>query len=275
MKQSPVLVNHLFKPLLDQLLNTLNDLSAEDWAKPTTCGDWSIRDVALHLLGDDIGILSWKRDGFSLSANITSWESLIEFINQSNQKWVEGLQRTSPRMLIDLLAFSGPQVCAFFDSLDPYATGGPVDWAGPEPAPVWLDLAREYTERWHHQQHIREAAGLPLLDQPEFLTPVLETFMFAFPHTYRDMDAAEGTVVTLTITGPAGKTWFIQRESGAWVLYQGKPENKASTAVSLDQDSAWRLFTNGLDPETARQRMQISGDTTLAQKALQILSILA
>ena len=37
-----------------------------------------------------------------------------------------------------------------------------VNWAGPEPAPIWLDPAREYTERWVHQQHIRDAVRNPV-----------------------------------------------------------------------------------------------------------------
>ncbi len=54
-------------------------------------------------------------------------------------------------------AQTGEQTNAYFQRVDPFAMGGPVSWAGPEPAPVWLDVAREFTERWHHQQHIRAA----------------------------------------------------------------------------------------------------------------------
>jgi hypothetical protein len=53
----------------------------------------------------------------------------------------------SPRLLIDLLQVTGRQMCAFFRTLDPYALGSPVSWVGPEPAPVWLDLAREYGDQ--------------------------------------------------------------------------------------------------------------------------------
>ena len=48
-----------------------------------------------------------------------------------------------------------------------------MDWAtGRDPAPVWLDVAREYRERFVHQQQIREATGRPRLS-PELTAPVL------------------------------------------------------------------------------------------------------
>ena len=34
-----------------------------------------------------------------------------------------------------------------------------VAWAGEERSPAWFDVARELTERWHHQAHIRLATG--------------------------------------------------------------------------------------------------------------------
>src|SRR6266852_4119801 len=82
----------------------------------------------------------------------TSWASSI-----FNDDWVRAARRLSPHVMRDLLAAAGPLLFAYFASLDLAATGGPVSWAGPAPAPVWLDVAREYTERWHHQQHIRDA----------------------------------------------------------------------------------------------------------------------
>src|SRR5437667_12691762 len=100
----------------------------------------------------------------------------------------------------DLLSFTSPQVIAHFESLDPYATGDVVSWAGSDPAPVWLDLAREYTERWHHQQHIRDAVGKPGLKEPRFFVPVLETVVRVLPVTYRVATAVEEAVAVVTTT---------------------------------------------------------------------------
>ena len=36
-----------------------------------------------------------------------------------------------------------------------------VAWAGEDKSAHWFDVAREYTEKWHHQQQIRDAVGRP------------------------------------------------------------------------------------------------------------------
>jgi uncharacterized protein (TIGR03083 family) len=270
----PVQVIHLFPELLDALLRLLSDLGAAEWNRPTACAGWSVHDVALHLLGDDAGFVSRKRDGYALPAAVEGWDSLVAWIDEQNALWVAATRRTSPRLLCDLLRFVGRQMCATVESLDPDALGGPVSWAGPEPAPVWLDLAREYTERWLHQQHIRDAVDRPGLKGPRFLAPALDTFVRALPRAYQEVDAPEGTLVALTITGDAGGQWFLVREKGTWRLYV-ESERGPQAEVVLGQELAWRLFTKGLHPEQARADVELRGDVALGLKALDTVSIIA
>ncbi|MCW5849944.1 MAG: maleylpyruvate isomerase family mycothiol-dependent enzyme [Anaerolineae bacterium] len=183
----PILVVDLFPPLLEGLLALLDGLSEVDWDRLTACAGWSVKDVADHLLGGDLSMLSRRRDSYHLNVgDLSAWETLVQFINTWNRDWVTATRRLSPRVTRELLAWAGPQVSALFASQDPFALGGPVSWAGPDPAPVWLDLAREYTERWHHQQHIRDAVGRPGFTEPHFMAPVLDAFVRALPHTYRE-----------------------------------------------------------------------------------------
>lgn len=270
----PVIVFPLFSEIHRELLTLLGSLSAEDWQKPTVCAGWSVKDVALHLLGGEIGNLSRRRDGHVLSASIHSQAELLAFINDWNQSWVAVSNRISPRLLVDLLDMTGPQMNDYFQTLDPFAMGGAVSWAGPDPAPVWLDLAREYTERWHHQQHIRDAVHQPGLKEPRYFSPVLAAFIRALPWTYHAVTADEHTSVTVTITGPAGGQWSIVREAQQWQLYAGAPV-LPDTEVILDQEIAWRLFTRGIDPAQAQEQMIINGARNLGLKVLDMVSIIA
>jgi uncharacterized protein (TIGR03083 family) len=270
----PIIVSDLFPEILTQLVRLLSSLSAEEWQKPTVCAGWSVKDVALHLLGGEIGNLSRRRDGHALSSSINNWEELVTFINDWNQSWVKTTQRISPRLLINLLEFTGFQLCDYFWSLDPYALGGSVSWAGPQRAPVWLDLAREYTERWHHQQHIRDAVSKPGLKEPRYMAPALSAFVCALPHTFRSTRAAENTAVTLTITGASGGQWSVLCVGQEWKLYQGAPDHPDAQVV-LDEDIAWRLFTRGLASSVARGHMSLSGDQALGLQVLEMVSIIA
>ena len=276
---TPSLVLDLFPEERAALLELLSSLSDEEWGRPTVCPGWSAKDVALHLLGDDIGRLSRGRDAFAPAAFAPTGRGdfeaeLLAFINRQNERWVEATRRLSPRLLIDLLRWSGEETRRYFESLDPYILGEPVSWAGPEPAPVWLDVAREYTERWLHQQQIRDAVGKPGLKERRLFAPVLDTFARALPQTYRDVAAPAGTHVRLTITGDAGGAWSLVRDGAGWRLHthaDGEPQ----AAVVLDQETAWRLFTKGISRDEALATATISGERALGLKVLETVSIIA
>lgn len=270
----PILVPGLFPILLDELISLLKGLTKAEWDLPTICSSWSVKDVALHLLGGDIGILSWKRDGYSPLPSINSWNHLVSLVNEQNELWVKGTQRIGPPLIIDLLKFTGDQVSSYFQSLDPFAIGGPVDWVSPDPAPVWLDLAREYTERWHHQQHIRDSVGKPGLKEQKFLTPVLDTFILALPRTFKKVKAKNGTSIVISITGSVRKQWTLNINFGEWRLYEGSTGDYQVNIV-IEDDVAWRIFTNEISPVEANKRVQIEGNRQLGEKVLETVSIIA
>jgi uncharacterized protein (TIGR03083 family) len=253
----------------------LRDLSGEEWLLPTAAKKWSVKDVALHLLGGDIGNLSRRRDKHVLPGNpIAGWQDLVAFINQLNETWVEAARRMSPRVLCDLLEVTGPQIEEYFASLDPFAVGTPVSWAGPQPAPNWLDVAREYTERWHHQQQIRDATKRPGLYEQRLFAPVLDTFVRALPHTFRNVDAKEGACVQLTISGAGGGDWVLRRDAGGWELLVGR-SSQAIAEVTLDGTDAWKIFTRGIRGQEAVRRAKIGGDKALGAKVLETVSVIA
>ncbi|HET7247922.1 MAG TPA: hypothetical protein VFJ07_24150 [Streptosporangiaceae bacterium] len=91
-------------------------------------------------------------------------------LDAKNQRWVEAAHVLSPRVVTGLLHWSGEQAGQYYATVD-------------------------LTERWVHQQHIRDAVGQPG-DHGRFLPAVLATFAWAFPHQYRPA-AAAGTAVQL------------------------------------------------------------------------------
>jgi uncharacterized protein (TIGR03083 family) len=269
---------HLFPGERAALLDLLESLTPEEWARSTVCAGWSVQDIAAHLLADDVGRLSGGRDDhdnpdFAAGLDISTLPGLIAAIDRQTALWVEAMRRVSPRVLIDLLRLTGEQTASYFATLDLAAIGGPVDWVGPEPAPVWLDLAREYTERWVHQQQIRDAVKRPGLQEPAWFAPVLAAFVLALPRALGTA-GTPGETVLLTITGEAGGQWLARRDATGWKIAPAR-EDAPTAAVTLDQDSAWRLFTRGMTPQQARQVATLAGDPVLAARTLETVSILA
>jgi len=270
----PILTGPWFGEVRRELLSLLKDLTEEEWALPTAAPKWNVRDVALHILGGDLGNLSRRRDGFRLPADLSSYAKLVAFINEINAQWVAAGQRISARVLIDLTEHLGRQADEYFAGLDPFATGEAVDWAGDGPAPVWFDVAREYTERWHHQQQIRDASGRPGLYEKRIFEPVLDTFVRGLPHTFRDVETARGIVIQLSVTGALQKTWSLVRGDASWKLFDGA-DQRNDAAVTIKAEDAWKIFTRGIRGEEAVRRAELTGDRRLGEKILQMVSVIA
>ncbi len=273
----PVLVSELFLPLHAELITLLRGLESSDWDRPTLCSLWSVRDIAAHLLDDDLRRLSFHRDGQRPpSAPVEPSEAgLVDCINRLNAEWVAAARRLSPRVIVDLLAVTGPQIAALFASLDPF---GPalfsVSWAGEDQSQNWFDIGRDYTERWLHQQQIRVAVGAPGLLGRRWLFPVLDLFVRSLPHTYRAIGRDDGTAVVVEITGDAGGRWTLVRTSNRWQLFGGALATRAAT-VSMSTDTAWRLFSKALKTDADRARVTISGDHALGAGVLGALGVIA
>ena len=269
----PVLTAHLFPDERAALLSLLESLAPEEWDALALPG-WSVHDVTLHILGGDIGILSSRRDGWREprgdTGDLSQWATLVAFINRRNAAWVNATRRISPPLVIEFLRLTGAGIAAHFAVLDPHATGAVVSWAGPEPAPVWLDTAREYTERWTHQQHIRDATGRPSFKERKYFAPVLDAFARALPHTLRDMPAPPGATVRLTITGDSGGEWFAVRGNTGWTL-RINADIPPIAVVTLPDEIAWRLFTGGMRKEDAQPHVQCEGDVTIDKTTLSMI----
>ncbi len=266
-------------PILDRmLLDLLRELSPDDWQRQTIARLWRVKDVAAHLLDGNLRILSIQREGYFGEAPppMNGYADLVAWLNQLNADWVKACRRLSPNVLILLHEATGPLVSAYFAGLDPEAPAVfPVAWAGESQSVNRLHVAREYTEKWLHQQQIRDAVGrLDDLLAPELFGPFMDTFAQGLPHACRDVEAPAGTTLQLAITAPAEHRYLVVREPGQWRLAGESAQSPAATAM-LDADTAWRLFSKSLRPDDVRERVRITGNTKLAEAMLGMVAVMA
>ncbi len=235
-----------------------------------------MKDVAAHLLDTQLRKLSAQRDGHLLAPDreIRGTGDLVALLNDLNAAWVSAARRFSPRVLVELLAVSGPAVAAFVASQDPHAPAlFPVAWAGEGRSENWFDAGREYTEWWHHQMQIRDAVGAPLLLERRWLHPLLELSVRALPPAYASVHANEGTVVVLEVTGDGGGSWSLVHEDDVWRVFRGAPPLPAAL-VRTDADTSWRLLYNALTPAAVSERVAVEGDASLAEPLLLARSVM-
>ena len=232
---------YLFAPLHAELMSLLRGLSADDWERPTLARAWRVRDVAAHLLDTQLRRLSGHRDGHRRDG-LENPSHIVDYINHLNATWVDAARRFSPRVIVDLLEVSGPALAAFFESLPLDGRAFfPVSWAGESESQNWMDIGREYTEWWHHQMQIRDAAGAPLLLDAEWFAPLLE--------------------LSVRAIRPSAPVLLVVDDH----RFALGPEGAPVVTVRTDADSAWRMLYNALSAEEIAARVRVEGDGAAAR----------
>lgn len=268
---------HLF-PVLDELLiNLLKSLTEEEWHTQTVCKKWLVKDIASHLLDGNLRGLSISRDHYfgEKPENINSYQDLVNFLNQLNMTWTNAAKRLSPNVIINLLEITGKEYYAHLQTLHPNENAiFSVAWAGEETSLNSFHIAREYTEKFLHQQQIRDAVGKQALLTRELFHPFIHTFLQALPYTYQNTEAPIVSIFTLIIKTEIGGEWHIIKEKENWKFID-IPDTESDAVLQIEPYDAWLLFSKGMTPEEARQKVEITGNATLAERALHIISVMA
>lgn len=265
-------------PAIDKLLiELLESLEPHEWNKQTVAKLWKVKDVAAHLLDGNIRTLSAFRDDYTgETADINSYQDLVDFLNRLNADWVKAMKRVSPTMLISMLRITGPQYCQYYAGVDPHAPSRySVAWAGEAESKNWMHIAREYTEKFLHQQQIRDAVARQGLMTAEWFYPFLDVCMMALPHTLRNTSAHEGAIVKVTVSGDGGGDWVVRYGDSRWNFVQTYQGSAFTASISIQDTDAWKLFSKSIRPESIMDRIQIKGDPALAHAALSMVSFMA
>jgi uncharacterized protein (TIGR03083 family) len=274
---APILTAHLFEELDGRLIELLESLTPSEWQQSTIVPAWNVKQIAAHLLDTALRRLSLDRDGeLASQPPINSARELADLVNELNARGVALYGRLSARVLIALMRLATRELHEHFRSLDAAAPARfAVSWAGEAQSVNWFDIAREFTERWHHQQQIRLAVSRAGIMTPRLYRPVLECFMRALPYTYRNVPAEPGTVAHVRVDGASGGDWLLSRERERWSLTTDADAGQIVSTTTIPEEIAWRIFTKGIDPRSARERVVITGDEHIGSAVLGSLAIVA
>ena len=239
-------------------------------------GSWTVKDVAAHLLDTNIRFISIHRDKVILQPDrkLNCYADVVAYLNQLNADWVKAMKRVSPQQLINFLENTHEEYIRSLESLDLNAPAMfSVAWAGEEVSANWFHIARDYTEKWHHQQQIRHAVNQQGILTKEFYKPVLDTFMRALPFRYKDIPAPIGSCVQITVESSAGGSWFIRREMENWIMIDNP--RTCLTQVVISPELAWQLFTRAVKYEQVKSQVAVHGEFALALPVLNMITVMA
>ena len=256
-------------------MDLLRSLHVSDWERPSPCPGWSVLGLASHLLGDDFSLLAWQRDDHRATPAPEGMgeEGFISWLDDLQAEWVHAARRLSPRLVIDLLDWTGGQVVDMTSVQDASALTAHVSWASSDPVPVWLDHARELSERWIHRQQMLETIGAVSDLRKDLFDPVLDGLRWAYPFRLEPHKRPAGATVEVSVTGPEGElSWYLVSDHDAWHF---RPIAGGSIVAKLHMTSeqAWRLLSNNFDHDPHGE-VFTSGDPKLVHALMRTRAII-
>jgi uncharacterized protein (TIGR03083 family) len=256
-------------------LELLHGLEPSEWEAPTECPAWTVKGIALHVLGDDLSLLSRQRDGAMpgvfVFAETHPGLGFRELLDGFNEQWVEAAQFLSTPMVLELLRLSGDWTSDFYSSVDLDSLGEPVGFfAAQGPSPYWQIAAREYVERWVHHHQILRATGRPDLGA-EFLGPAAAVVVRGLAAHLPDLDATPGTRIGITVSSVA--RWTLTREGDSWMVSDGLADDAAVELV-LDEAAATPILSRARSAADARAAYNLFGDRELGERVLGVIGVM-
>jgi uncharacterized protein (TIGR03083 family) len=251
------------------LLELLRGLSAEDWERPTECPAWTVKGLVLHVLGDDLSLLSRQRDasldGLTLYAIDHPGVTFRALLDGFNEQWVTAATFLSVDLVLELLRLVGEWSDTFYREvgLENVAREPVGLFANSDPSPYWQVIAREYDERFIHQSQVRRAVGAPELDG-ELVTWAARVTAHLFAAWLVELPAEPGTAIGFEVEG-AGR-WTVHRDGDRWQAHDGG--DAADALVTVPRAAAVPALSRGVALDELWEQLVITGDASLARGAL-------
>jgi uncharacterized protein (TIGR03083 family) len=265
----------MLRPERLALLELLEGLSADDWERPTECPAWDVKGIALHILGDDLSLLTRQRDASTDSLTLFAADhpglTFRTLLDGFNEQWVTASQFLSTGLLLDLLWLVGDWSESFYREvgLETVSTEAVGLFAETQPSPYWQVIAREYVERFVHQSQIRravgavEAGGDLVASAATVVVHILAAWMIDYAPTV-------GSMIEIDF-GVPGCTWTWERATDRWIVHEGRTSG-AAAGVCVSPAATVPILSRGLPPTEAAAALKISGDDALARAAIEIVA---
>ena len=271
---APILVVDLFPLERRALLALLESLPLDDWSRPTIAGDWTVKDVAAHLVADDLGRVSSGRDEHR-QVWVPPDEPLKAYIDRRNAEWVTAMRRLSPRVVRSLRRIRrtgdpatvrvGGSVRSRFARRLGRAAARPA-LARPR-AGAHGALAPSTTDPRGSRRADAQRRDLPA-------TSAGDVRLCAGATVWRCRCGARDSRATLD-RGPERRRldgMFATNPAG--VSERGGP-HAPNSSITMDEDTAWRMFVRASTRAETEAKSSITGDPRLASYLFEAVALVS
>ena len=258
----------LFEDVWGDVVALCDGLSDEEWARPTDCPGWSVKDNVAHMIGTERMLLGEQP---AAAGDASPGAHVRNDIGKANELWIATYRdRPGAAVLDEFRAVTARR-------LDALRALPAEEWDRegftPEgPGPYRLFMAIRVFDCWYHDQDMREALGRPgYLDGPVADMSVARIPPKGLPYVVgKKAGAPAGSTVVFDVAGapPTIAPVHVPPEGRA-VLLDAAPAD-VSVTISLDRRTFARLAGGRWSGERARAEgaLRVDGDRALGDRVV-------
>jgi len=250
---------------LDEVWRSIVDLgeqlSEEEWKRPTDLPAWTVQDNLSHIIGTER--MMRGEPAPDVSPAVT--DHVHNPIGEMNERWVEARRARSGAAVLDEFRVVAAERLAEYRALSP----AELDAVGPTPvgdAPFREYLAVRVMDSWTHEQDMRRAVGRPGHLEGPAVALSIGRVTRAMPMVVgRRAGAPDGASVVFVLAGPEGGVVPVVVDGRASVV--ATPPADPTVELHLDVETYAALGMGRLDPNEAlaQGRVTFVGDADLGR----------
>jgi len=235
------------------------------WDAATDCPGWTVRDQLSHLIGIERLIMG---DEAPPPLEVVP-EHVRNGFAELNESWVAARRRVpGSEVLSEFVSVIRRRLDQLRDL--PAERFDVVGWSPVGEVPYREFLVTRVLDSWAHEQDIRRAVGRPGGRNGPGEQSVLDRCTSAMPVVVgKRVAPPDGTTVLFVVTGVLGRRVAVSVDGGRAVAAPDV-EREPDAALTMDQETFWRLGFGRVDPTRilAAGQVRIDGDVAVGHRVL-------
>jgi len=241
------------------IIDLLAGLDDEAWATPVLPG-WDVHDTLAHMIGTELAL-----SGAALpDVTAEPGPHVHNDIGKLNELWVTALRsRSNAELLASFREVTAKRLAALAEMS--VADFNAASWTPAGPSTYRRFMEIRIFDCWMHEQDIRAALGLPGNESGPAAERSVDEVVGALGYIIGKRGRApDGSSVLIRLTGPVSRELRVVTDGRAKVVesFTGEP----TAAFALSSSLFLRLAGGRENPQAALERVELSGDVSLARQ---------
>jgi uncharacterized protein (TIGR03083 family) len=256
---------------VDEVKQVITSLSDDEWAMPSGCTGWTVKDLVAHMSSNFKEICEPSPpppEPIDLPA-----EQLMEILVEPRKAW------SNAEVCAEYLAYCDGAVAGLAALQDEPLASTPVPLAdlGTYPMHQYAD-AFAFDHYCHLRIDLLQPAGpiartVPAADGA-MLRPAIGWMLIGMPQMQPGLERELSAPITLTFTGPAAGSWRIAADGPGGILAITECDSSAADSVATVTTDGHAFVIWGTRREAWRDHCVVTGDEGVAARFLDALNII-